>query len=98
MSAIHAAALRIDLHINESQSLKAKRAVLRPFMSRLERMHLSIAEIDHQGSWQLAAVGVAVVAPTAGRLGEIVETVKRVAYSDPRIDVVGIAVSHLEDA
>ena len=98
MSSLHAAAIRIDLHINESQSLKSKRAVLRPLLARLEKMHLSVAEIDHQDSWQLAAVGVAVVAPQAGRLIEIIESVKRVAYSDPRVEVVGISVSHLEES
>jgi uncharacterized protein YlxP (DUF503 family) len=94
---LHAAAVRIELHINESQSLKAKRAVLRPLVARLEKMHLSVAEVDHQDSWQRAAVAVAVVAPQAGRLGEVIEAVKRVAYSDPRVEVLEVVVSHLEE-
>ncbi len=98
MSSLHAAALRIELHINESQSLKAKRAVLRPLLARLEKMRLSVSEIDHQDTWQRAAVAVAVVAPGAARLGEIIESVKRVVYSDPRIEVAEITISHLEEA
>ena len=98
MSSLHAAALRIELHINESQSLKAKRAVLRPLLARLEKLRVSVAEIEHQDSWHVAAVGVAVVAADAGRLGEVIETVKRVAYSDPRVEVMSIALSHLEES
>ena len=97
MSTLHAAALRIELHINESQSLKSKRALLRPLLIRLERLRLSVAEIAHQDSWQLATIAVAIVAADAGRLGEVVETVKRIAYSDPRIEVTSIEISHLEE-
>lgn len=94
---LHAAAVRIALHINESQSLKAKRAVLRPLIARLEKLRLSVAEVAHQDSWQEATVAVAVVAPDAGRLIEVIETVKRVAHSDPRIEVASIVISHLEE-
>jgi uncharacterized protein YlxP (DUF503 family) len=97
MSHLHAAAVRIELHINESQSLKAKRAVLRPLLARLEKLRLSVAEIGHQNSWQVATIAVAVVAADAGRLTEVVETVKRVARSDPRADVTSIEISHLEE-
>ena len=66
MSSLHAAAVRIELHINESQSLKAKRSVLRPLLARLEKLHLSVAEVDNQDSWQVATIAVAVVAADAG--------------------------------
>ena len=98
MSPLRAAVLRIELHINESQSLKAKRAVLRPLIARLEKMRLAVAEVDHQDTWQFATLGVAVVAPQTGRLDEIIESVKRVLYSDPRLEVVTVAVTHVEEA
>lgn len=97
MSQLHAAAVVIDLHIGESQSLKSKRAVLRPLLARLERMRLSVAEIGHQDSWQLATIAVAAVASDAARLTDLVESVRRVVYSDPRVDVSSITVSHLEE-
>jgi hypothetical protein len=97
MSTLHAAALRIELHISESQSLKAKRAVLRPLISRLTQMRVAVSEIDRQDAWQFATIGVAVIAPQAHRLDEIIETVKRTVYADPRLEVVEIAVSHLEE-
>lgn len=97
MSHLHAAALRIDLHINESRSLKAKRGVLRPLLSRLEKLRISVAEVDHQDHWQLATIAVAVVAADSARLIETVETVKRIVYSDPRVDVTAVGISHLEE-
>lgn len=97
MSNLHAVAIRIGLHINDSQSLKAKRSVLRPLLARLEKLRVSVAEIGHQDSWQEATIAVAVVAADAGRMGEIIETVKRIAYSDPRVEVTSIEISHLEE-
>lgn len=97
MSSLHAVAIRIGLHINDSQSLKSKRSVLRPLLARLEKLRVSVAEIGHQDSWQQATIAVAVVAADAGRMGEVVETVKRIAYSDPRIEVTSIEISHLEE-
>lgn len=71
--------------------------MLRPLVARLEQLRVSVSEIDHQDAWQLATIGVAAVAPQAGRLDQIIETVKRVANSDPRLEVVAIEVSHLEE-
>ncbi len=94
---LHAAAVTIGLHINESQSLKAKRAVLRPLLARLEKLRISVAEVAHQDHWQQATIAVAVVAADAARLIETLETVKRIVHSDPRIDVTDLVVTHLEE-
>jgi len=95
---MHAAALRIELHFPEPQSLKGKRAVLRPLVARLEKLGVAVSEVDHQNTWQRSALGVAVVAPQAHRLDEIIESVKRVVLGDPRVEVVAIEASHLEPA
>lgn len=95
---MHAAALRIELHLPEPQSLKGKRAVLRPLITRLEKLGVAVSEVDHQNAWQRSALGIAAVAPQAHRLDEIVEAVKRVALGDPRVEVVSIESSHLEVA
>ena len=62
MTHVHAAAVRFDLHVPESRSLKAKRAAIRPIVDGLRhRFQVSVAEVDHQDQWQRAAIGVAVV-------------------------------------
>jgi hypothetical protein len=95
---MHAAALRIELHLPEPQSLKAKRAVLRSLVARLEKLGVAVSEVDHQNTWQRSALGVAAVAPQAHRLDEIIESVKRGVLGDPRVEVVAIETSHLEVA
>jgi uncharacterized protein YlxP (DUF503 family) len=96
---MRAAALRFELHIPGSRSLKEKRAALRPVIEGLRRkLSVSVSEVDHHDSWQRAAVGVALVAPNAGRLEALVESIKR--YFDDLIEVelVGMEVYHMEES
>ena len=92
-----AAVLRCELHIPEANSLKARRAALRPTIEGLRRsMSVSVAEVDHQDTWQRAALGIAVVA----RAGEIDRMVDRiVAYLDDRPDLalVSCAVGYVDN-
>ena len=49
----------IDLHIHGSQSLKAKRGVVRSIVQRVRnRFNVSVAEIGGQDTWQLAVLGI----------------------------------------
>ena len=62
----------IDLHIHGSQSLKAKRGVVRSIVQRVRnRFNVSVAEIGGQDTWQLAVLGI-----TAAGSDEV--TVRRV--------------------
>lgn len=52
-----------DLHIQGTQSLKAKRFVLRSLKDRIARgFNVAIAETDHQDKWQRAELAVVTVA------------------------------------
>src|SRR5690606_40947767 len=63
------AAVKVDIHLPAPQSLKAKRAVLRPVIEGLKRLgSYSVAEVDSHDSWQRAVLGVAVVAPDGASL------------------------------
>jgi len=54
--------LQIDLHIHESQSLKAKRGCLRKVVSRIRNtFEVSVAEVGSQDLWQRAKIGIAVI-------------------------------------
>lgn len=95
---MHAAALRIEVHIGDSNSLKQKRKVLRPFIEGLRHLaSLSVAEIDHHNTWQRSVVGVAVVAPDAGALERLIERVRRYVDEQLELTVVDVAVTYLED-
>lgn len=95
---MHAAALRIELRIPGAQSLKAKRAVLRPIVEGIRRLaSLSVAEVDHHDAWQRAAVGVAAVAPDQAHLDRLLGGVRRYLEECFEVEVIEIGLTYLED-
>jgi uncharacterized protein YlxP (DUF503 family) len=78
--AAHVLSLTFDLHIPECRSLKAKRAVLKSMIDTARRRFgVSVAETDHQDTWQRAEVAVAVV----------IDEVERFVWSVPELQVLG---------
>jgi hypothetical protein len=92
------AALRVELHLPTPQSLKEKRALLRPFIEGLKRLgSYSVAEVDHHDSWQRAAVGVAIVAPDGEGLAMQVSKVRRYLDGQLEVDVLDVLISELDE-
>jgi len=92
------AALRVELHLPSPESLKAKRAILRPVIEGIKRLgSFSVAEVDHHDRWQRAALGVAIV--TRDGEGLAVQIAKLRRYLDTRleVEVLDIHMSELED-
>jgi uncharacterized protein YlxP (DUF503 family) len=49
----------VEIHVHESQSLKAKRGVVRSITGRLRhRFNVSASEVGGQGTWQRAQIGL----------------------------------------
>jgi len=70
----------LTLHIPESQSLKAKRRVIKSITARVRnQFNVSIAEVDAHGVWQSAVLGMACVSKDAsyahGLLERVVQTI-----------------------
>jgi uncharacterized protein YlxP (DUF503 family) len=94
---MHAAAVRFELRIPESRSLKAKRAVIRPIVEGLRhRFRVSVAEVDHQDTWQRAAIAVAVVAAGDGRLREVLANIERQVAHAPGIELLDMETAWLD--
>lgn len=92
------AALRIEVRIPAAQSLKEKRAVLRPVVEGLRRLgSYSVAEVDNQDFWQRATLGVATVARDGTALEMQVSALRRYLDSCLEIEVVEIRRSELEE-
>lgn len=92
------AAIRIELYIGAAQSLKEKRSVLRPVIEGLRRnVSLSVAEVDHQNSWQHAVIGVAAVARDMAELDRMIDFTRRHFDSQLQCEMVDFAVSHMEE-
>jgi uncharacterized protein YlxP (DUF503 family) len=69
--------VRIELHIPGSGSLKEKRSVVRSLKERIrQRVHASVAEVDHLDLWQRAALGVAVVSGERRQVAEMLQSVR----------------------
>ena len=54
------------------------------------RYQVAVAEVDHQDKWQRAAIGVAVVASTAGHADEVLAAVERFVWSFPEVEVISV--------
>jgi hypothetical protein len=95
---MRAAALRVELHLPGPQSLKAKRAILRPVVEGIKRLgSFSVAEVDHHDSWQRAALGVAVAARDGESLAMQIAKLRRYLDTRLEVEVLDIQVSEMED-
>ena len=94
---MHVAGLRIELRLPACSSLKEKRRRLRPLLDHLRRrMELSASEVGQHDLWQRTTIGIAVVAPQAGRLDEIIERIRGWALDLDEAELVEFDVGHLE--
>ncbi len=70
------AAARIRLHLPENQSLKEKRQVIKPIITRVQNhFNVSIAEVGDQDLWQSAELGVICVSGAAQHATEMLSKV-----------------------
>ncbi len=70
--------LQVHLFFPESGSLKAKRAELNRVKAHLRQRHgASVAEVDHQDTWQRSTLAVAFAESSPGRCVEAADRVQR---------------------
>ncbi|MDQ3792056.1 MAG: DUF503 domain-containing protein [Actinomycetota bacterium] len=70
-------AVRLELELPYSSSLKDKRQTLRSIKDRLRRKNVSVVESDHQDLWQRATVELALAAVSRGAAVEKREEIRR---------------------
>ena len=58
---MHLAVATWDLHLDGCASLKDKRSRIKPLVTALRRVNLSVAEVEHQDLWQRAGIACAAV-------------------------------------
>lgn len=88
--------LQAKLSLPEAFSLKDKRAILRSLKDRMmNKMNVSVAEVDHQDLWKSALLAVVTVAAEKSvvekRLAEVSEHIR----SNPRVVLIDIMVEIL---
>ena len=70
-------AVRLELELPYSSSLKDKRQTLRSIKDRLRRKNVSVVESDHHDLWQRATVELALAAVSRGAAVEKREEIRR---------------------
>jgi hypothetical protein len=95
---MHAAALRVELYLRESRSLKTKRSIVRPIVEGLRKRHrVAVSEVDHQDVLQRATLGVAAVAASHAHLVEMLDEVERFVWSFPEVEVLSVDRRWIEE-
>jgi uncharacterized protein YlxP (DUF503 family) len=95
---MHAAALRVDLHLPSVHSLKEKRGVIRPIIDGARnRFGVAAAEVDSQDRWQRAGLGFAAVGSAAGHVNALLDAVERFVWSFPEVEVLAVEFQWLNE-
>ena len=72
------ALVTVHLHFADVHDLKAKRKQVKSLTAQLrERLHVSVAEVEHQDKWQRATIAVAAVAGSASAAEQLGDAVER---------------------
>jgi uncharacterized protein len=78
VSDAHVALLLAHLHISEAGSLKSKRKELASAKAQLQtRLHVAVAEVSGQDTWQRSTLAIAVTAGSSTRATEHADRVER---------------------
>jgi uncharacterized protein len=82
--------LTIHLHLPGSRSLKEKRSIIKPLLSRLHReFNVSAAEMDKQDAWQQAVIACGMMGNDSAHLERSLQAVARWVESNwPDGDVI----------
>ncbi|MBA2576811.1 MAG: DUF503 domain-containing protein [Euzebyaceae bacterium] len=83
----------LDLHVPAVGSLKGKRGVVKQLIARLRKeLNVSVAEVGHQDLWQRCELGVAIAAGSETGARQVAQSVEKIVYREPRVDLLSIHV------
>jgi uncharacterized protein len=74
--------ITLELRLEDAHSLKDKRHYVKGLKDRLRsKFNVSVAEIDHQDSWQRGVVAAVTVSPDKPYAEQVLQSVEREAAS-----------------
>jgi uncharacterized protein len=89
-------ALTLEIHLQNSHSLKEKRHVLKGLEERLRnKFNVAVAEIEYQDLWQRAAVAAVTVSSDRGHAAKVLQSVEEEAAALLGPDLAGVTVEWL---
>ncbi len=81
-----------ELHLNGCRSLKEKRGIIRSLKDRLKSRHnISVAETDHQDTWQRAVICAAIVASDRRRAQSVLSKADGLVATHAGVRVIDTA-------
>ncbi len=76
--------VEFECFLNDSQSLKDKRAILQKIITRLrQRFNVSVAELDFQDKWQRTKIGIVSIASSKTSAEKVVQQALKMVDSFP---------------
>lgn len=81
-------AVRLELELPFSSSLKDKRQTLRSLKDRLRRKNVSVVESENQDHWQRATVEIALAAVSRGAAEEKREELRRTLLNYEELSIL----------
>ena len=85
--------MEVELHIPAATSLKAKRSVVKSLIAALQNdLKVSVAEVGHQDLWQRCRLGVAVAAGSETGARKVAQSVEKIVWREPRVEIVSFHV------
>lgn len=70
----------------DARSLKAKRAYVRPIVAALRRFDVAAAEVGLMDLHGRTEIGVAVVAPDAAHVNEVLDSCEKLVVGRPEVE------------
>lgn len=80
--------LEIDLLLGQVDSLKYKRAVLRPVLARLRRLDVAVTEAGDTDRLRRALIGVATVSGDHAQVHRVLDTCERQLAAEVEIELL----------
>jgi len=94
---VHAAAVRFDLRLEGTRSLKDKRRVLKPLLEALRRkFNVSATEVDFHDLIGRATIGIGVVSTEAFQISKTTRQIERFIMSYPEVEIIDLEISYLD--
>lgn len=81
--------LELDVLLGEVDSLKYKRAVLRPVLARLRRLDVAVTEGGDPDRHRRALIGLATVSGEVGQVHRVLDTCERQVAGEPELELLG---------
>ncbi len=72
----------------DSRTLKAKRSYVRPIVAALRKFEVSVAEVGSLDLHGRAEIGVAVIAPDAAHIQEVLDSCEHLMAGRPEVELL----------